>query len=306
MLRDRLSAPPFRSQTIDNDVYPIKQSLGAFTAAQHGAINFGNCVNECSANPRMLILHEVMGRDCGWLTAYTAKTYRENLAKLPFVDGFNGSCVKACKDVHAVYIPEMTVDIEAEAVRLKAIIDANDCCNIFLSEGAGVESIVKEMEAKGEEVPRDAFGHIKLDKVNPGGWFAKQFADLIGAEKVLVQKSGYYSRAAAANAEDRELIKACCELGVKSALAGVSGCVGHDDESDGAGKSGGHLGELRAIEFPRIKGGKPFVKSVDWFQALLKEIGQPDAAVKDLDETRDLSAPDPSPKIGAGGGNATA
>lgn len=39
----------------------------------------------------------------------------------------------------------MQVNIEAEAARLKAIMDSNDCCNIFLSEGAGVESIVKEM-----------------------------------------------------------------------------------------------------------------------------------------------------------------
>eukprot|EP01050_Picozoa_sp_SAG11_P009430 SAG11_NODE_884_length_6733_cov_3.462617_4_plen_132_part_00 len=74
--------------------------------------------------------------------------------------------------------------------------------------------------------------------------FAKQFAEKIGAEKVLVQKSGYYSRAAAANTQDRELIKSCCVLGVDSALAGVSGCVGHDEEQGD---------ELRAIEFPRIK-----------------------------------------------------
>ena len=47
-----------------------------------------------------------------------------------------------------------------------------------------------------------------------------------------------------------------------------------------AGKSGGHKGELRAIEFPRIKGGKPFDKQVGWFQALLGEIGQADGAVK--------------------------
>jgi hypothetical protein len=52
-------------------------------------------------------------------------------------------------------------------------------------------------------------------------------------------------------------------------LIGQAGCVGHDDESDGVGKSGGHLGELRAIEFPRIKGGKPFDKAIDWFQAML-------------------------------------
>lgn len=151
--------------------------------------------------------------------------------------------------------------------RLKTIMDENDCCNIFLSEGAGVESIVAEMEARGEDIPRDAFGHIKLDKINPGAWFAKQFADKIGAEKVLVQKSGYYARAAAANEQDRELIKACCEKGVESALSDVTGCIGHDEDQGD---------ELRAIEFPRIAGGKPFNKSVDWFQTLLAEIGQPD------------------------------
>ena len=34
-------------------------------------------------------------------------------------------------------------------------------------------------------------------------------AELLGAEKTLVQKSGYYSRAAAANAADRKLIRRC-------------------------------------------------------------------------------------------------
>ena len=107
-------------KTIDNDVFPIRQSLGAYTAAEHGANYFANVVNELSANPRMLSLHEVMGRDCGWLTAYTAKTYREKLGELSWMEGFNGSCSKANKDVHAVYIPEMQVDIEKEAARCAA------------------------------------------------------------------------------------------------------------------------------------------------------------------------------------------
>ena len=33
--------------------------------------------------------------------------------------------------------------------------------------------------------------------------------------------------------------------------------------------------ELRAIEFPRIKGGKAFDTTQPWFKDLLKEIGQP-------------------------------
>jgi len=33
--------------------------------------------------------------------------------------------------------------------------------------------------------------------------------------------------------------------------------------------------ELRAIEFPRIKGGKRFDTSLPWFTGLLADLGQP-------------------------------
>ena len=48
-------------KTIDNDIVPIKQSLGAWTAADEGARFFDNVVSEHSSNPHMLIIHEVMG-----------------------------------------------------------------------------------------------------------------------------------------------------------------------------------------------------------------------------------------------------
>jgi pyrophosphate--fructose-6-phosphate 1-phosphotransferase len=144
--------------------------------------------------------------------------------------------------------------------------DRHDCVNLFVSEGACVSSIVAEMESHGEVVPRDAFGHVKLDKVNVGAWFARQFAQMLGAEKTLVQKSGYYSRAAAANAADRKLIKRCAVKAVQCALAGKSGVVGEDEERGD---------KLRAIEFERIKGGKPFNIQTGWFVQLLKDIGQP-------------------------------
>lgn len=251
-------------KTIDNDVYPIKQSLGAWTAAEEGAQFFANIVAEHNANPRMLIIHEVMGRNCGWLTAYTAQIYSEYLNELNFIPGMGLS--RERKDVHAVYIPEMEVDLHAEAKRLRAIMDEIDCVNIFISEGAGVETIVKDMEAAGQTVPRDAFGHVKLDAVNPGKWFGSQFADMIGAEKTLVQKSGYFSRAAASSEDDIELIKACCDLAVDCALRGESGVIGQDED---------HGDALRAIEFERIKGGKPFDIDQTWFRDLLKSIGQP-------------------------------
>ncbi|MFZ4397787.1 MAG: pyrophosphate--fructose-6-phosphate 1-phosphotransferase [Kiritimatiellia bacterium] len=254
-------------KTIDNDVFPIQQSLGAWTAAEQGARYFANVVAEHNANPRMLIVHEVMGRSCGWLTAATAAAYRKLLDSMEFVPAIGLS--RARKEVHGVYIPEMALDVAGEAARLRKVMDAHDCVNIFVSEGACVETIIRELEAKGEEVPRDAFGHPRLDKVNVGGWFAKQFADMLGAEKTLVQKSGYYSRAAPANAADLKLIKRCANKAVACALRGKGGVVGEDEDRNG---------RLRAIEFARIKGGKPFDTTAPWFGELLQAIGQPKGA----------------------------
>jgi len=250
-------------KTIDNDVIPIKQSLGAWTAAEEGAKFFSNVVSEYSASPRSLTIHEVMGRHCGWLTAATAAQYRTLLSRRPYVPGFD--LTESRYDVHAVFVPEMKIDIAAEAARLKKILDEIDCVNIFFSEGAGVKEVVAEMEANGEEVPRDAFGHVRLNDINPGVWFGKQFADMLEAEKVQVFKSGYFSRSASPNVDDIRLIKGCVDLGVECALKGEWGVIGHDEGNGNA---------LRAIEFERVRGGKAFDTNATWFGQLLKDIGQ--------------------------------
>jgi pyrophosphate--fructose-6-phosphate 1-phosphotransferase len=250
-------------KTIDNDVFPIKQTLGAWTAAEQGARYFWNVVAENKANPRMLIVHEVMGRNCGWLTAATALAYRKLLDRAEWLATLGLD--RACFEVHGVFIPEMHIDLAAEAARLRQIMDTVDAVNIFISEGAGVEAIMAEIQAKGQDVPRDAFGHLKLDAVNPGKWFGEQFANMIGAEKTLAQKSGYFARAAAANPEDLRLIKSCADLAVECALRREPGVIGHDEEKGGV---------LRAIEFQRVKGGKPFNIDTPWFEQLLKDIGQ--------------------------------
>ncbi len=250
-------------KTIDNDVYPIQQSLGAWTAAEQGARYFANVVAEDTANPRMLIVHEVMGRNCGWLTAATARAYRKLLDSRQWLPGIGLDRHRF--EVHGIFIPEMEINLGAEADRLRKVMDKVDSVNLFISEGAGVEAIVAEMQSKGQDVPRDAFGHIKLDAVNPGKWFAEQFSKMIGAEKTLVQKSGYFARSAPANTEDIRLIKSCADLAIECALRREAGVIGHDEDKGGV---------LRAIEFSRIKGGKPFNIDTPWFAELLGQIGQ--------------------------------
>ena len=50
------------------------------------------------------------------------------------------------------------------------------------------------------------------------------------------------------------------------ALAGESGVVGPDENA---------AAKIRACEFPRIKGGKPFNVRKGSFRKMLSEIGQP-------------------------------
>ena len=250
-------------KTIDNDVYPVSQTLGADTAAEQGAIFFENIVNENTTSRRQLIVHEIMGRNCGWLTAFTAKYYKERLDRKIFFE--RNGLYKKQWDIHGLYIPEIKVDVERESVRLKKIMDKYDCVNVFLSEGAGVENIVKDIQSRGDEINRDAYGHLRLDEINPGQWYSKKIAEWTGAKKVLVQKSGYFCRSASPNTIDLSLIDKVSQNAVNYAMNSKSGVVGPCDDKNG---------EITCIEFEKIKGGKPFDWKQEWYQKILKQIGQ--------------------------------
>ena len=250
-------------KTIDNDIVPIRQSLGALTAAEQASRFAQNVLAEHGSNPRMLIVHEVMGRASGWLTAAAARDYLAWHAEQEWLPGIGLDPRRWA--IHAVYVPEQAIDLDAEAVRLKAVMDEVGCVNIFLAEGAGIDDIVASLEDSGETVERDPFGHVKIDTVDPGRYFARQFAQRLGAEKQMVQKSGYFSRSAPANDTDLALIREMAELAVACALRGEPGVIGHDEERGD---------ELRAIELDRIAGHKAFDTSQEWFADVLRATGQ--------------------------------
>jgi len=248
-------------KTVDNDVYPIAQTLGAWTAAEQGAIFFENVANENTTSDRQLIIHEVMGRHCGWLTAATALEYRKRLNDMHFIPEIGLS--KAKWEIHSILLPEDEINFGKECERLNKVMDKYDCVNVFLSEGAGMDVIIAETEKAGETVLRDAFGHVRLDDLKPGEWFAKQLGKRLNANKVLVQKSGYFGRSSKANQADLNLIFEVADHAVKSAVAGTNGVVGWDEENNNT---------LSCIDFNRIKGGKPFDTTLAWYTNMIQEI----------------------------------
>jgi len=247
-------------KTIDNDIIPIKQTLGAYTAADQTSVFFKNIVNENTTSSRQLIIHEVMGRNCGWLTAYSALLYMTDLESQIFLPEIN--LLKEKYMIHGLFIPERSFDLERESLRLKDCMDKYDCVNIFLSEGAGIENIISKMKLKGENIPTDAFGHIRLDEINPGKWYADYFKKTLNADKVLVQKSGYFSRSSKPNIKDLKLINKHAELAVDCAIKKQSGVIGIDENND----------KLLCIDFTRIKGGKKFNIESKWFNKLIEKI----------------------------------
>ena len=70
--------------------------------------------------------------------------YDENLQQRDFLPGIGLTSER--KDVHAIFVPEMAIDIAAEAERLKGTMDSIDNVNIFISEGAGLEAAVPVAE----------------------------------------------------------------------------------------------------------------------------------------------------------------
>lgn len=250
-------------KTIDNDIAPISMSIGAESAAEAGARFARNVLAEHSSAPRTIVIHEVMGRDSGWLTARTAQHYLRWAERLPRVPEL---LEPIAWGVHAVLLPELAFTAASVAAELESVWAAQGSVNLFVSEGAGAEMVLQAREEAGETIGSDAFGHPKLDHVRVGDWLADELTLLLDADRSLVVKSGYFARSGAAGPVDRALINRCCIVALRAALDRTSGIVGEDAEADDA---------ITVIGFDRIHGGRRLDLDEIWVAGLLRTVGTP-------------------------------
>ena len=112
------------------------------------------------------------GSACQPPSTATARAWRERLDALEFLPEFNLD--RKHKDIDAVYIPEMHIDMDKEAKRLAKVMDEFDSVSIFVSEGACVQEIVAELEAKLERA-EGALRVLRSGRVDPEGIVTHRF-----------------------------------------------------------------------------------------------------------------------------------
>ena len=131
----------------------------------------------------MLIVHEVMGRNCGWLTAATAQAL-PRAARPPGVRARDRPGPRAARRPRR--LPARIGDRYRGRGRPPEGRHgpAGQCEPLRLRGRRRRRASSPRCRPRARRCPRDAFGHVKLDAINPGKWFGDQFAKMIGAEKV--------------------------------------------------------------------------------------------------------------------------
>ena len=252
----------------------------------------------------MLIIHEFKGRAAGWLTAATAAAYRKRLDAQQFATSLGLS--RDVYDVHAVYVPEMMpppqpsssaaaaralveggggdsspltppaphrpFDFQSEIARLRRCMDRCDNVNIFVAQGTANAQIEAELRHAGKDIERHpTLGYAVIDTAE---WLANKLKAGLKAEKVLIQRSGVFVRAAPSGEKDLRLTQSCVNYAVDVVLGAVHAAlppscafvVGHDER---------HASRLGLIEVAALSHKRPFDVTVPWFTQLLGAIGQP-------------------------------
>lgn len=154
-------------KTIDNDLEMTDHTPGFGSAAKYIASVTKEIIRDSHVyDIKNLSVMEVMGRNAGWLTGATALATCED-----------------CEGVDAIYLPELTFDIEKFLDKVGELFQKKDAVVIAVSEGIKTSDgrYVFEHGAFSEYI--DAFGHKQLSGT------ARFLADMAG------QKYGCKSRA---------------------------------------------------------------------------------------------------------------
>tara|TARA_B100000609_G_C17222857_1_gene441864 strand:- start:11830 stop:13059 length:1230 start_codon:yes stop_codon:yes gene_type:complete len=202
-------------KTIDNDLTVTDHTPGFGSAAKFVAQAFAG-VNLDNRSIPGIYLGVVMGRSAGFLTASSAfaRRYED--------DG-----------PHLIYLPERQFSVESFVEDVKEVYNRIGRCVIAVSEGIWSEMddngkhkpmILSIYEHRGEEVPRDPFGHPQLGGGALADTLVALIRDNLNVGRVRGDTFGYLQRSFVGCASDVDQEEARCvgERAVQFACHGDS------------------------------------------------------------------------------------
>ena len=135
-------------KTIDNDLPITDHCPGYGSAVKYIATSLKEIIRDNSSfgvkKPTVCIV-EIMGRHAGWLTA-----------------GASLACDDSCEGVDAIYLPEVSFDLDEFIDRVKRLSKKKSSVVIAISEGIATSDGKFVCELGSELKKEDAFGHKQL------------------------------------------------------------------------------------------------------------------------------------------------
>ncbi|MDR2546488.1 MAG: 6-phosphofructokinase [Lachnospiraceae bacterium] len=160
-------------KTVDNDLPVTDHCPGYGSAAKYIAISMKEIIRDNESfgveKPTVVIV-EIMGRHAGWLTAAAALSRGED-----------------CVGPDAIYLPEVTFDIDAFVAKIKHLAATKSSVVIAVSEGVTLADGRFVCEMGSEVTFVDAFGHKQLSGC------AAVLANLVAAETGLKTRAVEFS-----------------------------------------------------------------------------------------------------------------
>ncbi|MHA1251894.1 MAG: 6-phosphofructokinase [Candidatus Helarchaeota archaeon] len=164
-------------KTIDNDVPGTDYCFG-FDTAINAVANFIRNLYWDAKTTNGVIVVETMGRRAGWIA----------------LEG------GAAGGAHAILIPEL-YRAKHEDPDLRRIKRGKNYAIVCVAEGYNDEILEAIVEEEAKDIPKDEFGHIRLDKLGIGKIVADYISKKLGIRTRAVQ-TGYLSRSASTSAFD--------------------------------------------------------------------------------------------------------
>ena len=204
-------------KTIDNDLMVTDHTPGFGSAARFVSQAFAG-VNLDNLSIPGIYLGVVMGRSSGFLAASSILAHRYN-DDAP----------------HLVYLPERRFDVDRFLDDVQKRYDEMGRCVISLSEGIWSEKdekghhkpmIATLYERKGEDVPRDPFGHPQLSGGVLADTLVALLRDKIGVKRIRGDTFGYLQRSflGCVSSVDQQEARDVGEKAIQFAMSG-SGSV---------------------------------------------------------------------------------